>query len=653
MHRFTQDTTLMGTVESVNDGEFQLRCRSGDIFRVRIGRETSCAPVSNLDHLSRNRVPEPSGFDAHDPAQVARRYIAPGRLVVVEGVYHDNDGNAHVDARAIHLASSFPDRYVFEETHWWLTQIARFADKWLDDLFGERRSYRVDDFAELYNTNLNILGLPMDDNVQEMATLSRLIYGLSSAYLLTGSERYLLAAAAGVEFQRVTFRSMSHDGVYNFWAYGKRRGRYGTHLLVPSENPDDVDTLPLYEQIYALAGLAQYFRITGDWEVLEDIRRTIRTFDDFYLDEKSVNEDFPGLGGYFSHLDYATMRPDVAALGDNQSRKNWNSIGDHIPAYLVNVILALDPLPQGEYQATASSLLDRCRRMLDRCADLIVEKFPDPNPEIPYVRERFDEKWSPDLTWRWQQNRAVVGHNFKISWNLIRVANYYRMSGQEPKAQALVDLAARLADDVTPHGIDQFRGGCFDTVERQPAGGELEFPWRNTKDFWQQEQALLAYLILYGETRDEKYLELAREQALFWNLYFLDRDNGGIFFRVNDNGMPVIAGQYANKGGHAIAGYHSFELNYLAHVYTRIHVAELADSDRTFCLYFQPRAGLRSINVLPDFVRPGEVAVQSVRINGRTRTDLQVRDFQLPLDDVEPGATISVRFQSASSAQGL
>jgi hypothetical protein len=28
-----------------------------------------------------------------------------------------------------------------------------------------------------------------------MATLSRLIYGLSSAYLLTGAERFLLAAA--------------------------------------------------------------------------------------------------------------------------------------------------------------------------------------------------------------------------------------------------------------------------------------------------------------------------------------------------------------------------------------------------------------------------------------------------------------------------
>jgi hypothetical protein len=49
-------------------------------------------------------------------------------------------------------------------------------------------------------------------------------------------------------------------------------------------------------------------------------------------------------------------------------------------------------------------------------------------------------------------------------------------------------------------------------------------------------------------------------------------------------------------------------------------------------------------------VQPGDVSVQSVRINGRTRTDLEVRDFQLPLDTVEPGATITVRFQRVTPA---
>ena len=96
-----------------------------------------------------------------------------------------------------------------------------FADEWLDDLFGER-------------TNLNILGQPVDDKVQEFATLSRLIYGLSSCYLLTGGERYLLAARARVRYQRETFRSLSHDGRYCFWQFGKRKRDRGATLFLPA-----------------------------------------------------------------------------------------------------------------------------------------------------------------------------------------------------------------------------------------------------------------------------------------------------------------------------------------------------------------------------------------------------------------------------------
>jgi hypothetical protein len=88
-----------------------------------------------------------------------------------------------------------------------------------------------------------------------------------------------------VRYQRETFRSLSHDGRYCFWQFGKRKRDRGATLFLPSENPDDRGTIPLYEQIYALAGLCQYHRITQEWEVLEDIHRTLRAFQDFYRDD--------------------------------------------------------------------------------------------------------------------------------------------------------------------------------------------------------------------------------------------------------------------------------------------------------------------------------------------------------------------------------
>ncbi|MDQ3974854.1 MAG: AGE family epimerase/isomerase [Actinomycetota bacterium] len=652
-HGFVQSLTVMGCVRSVHpeEGRFVLQTRSGDEFHLFVGPATTFRVLRNLDGLDRDRVPEPENANGQGVSHRMAKYVRTGELIAAQGVFQEEGRLRRFDARDVHLLHSDNGRYLFEDTHWWLTQIARLADEWLDDLFGDRRTYQQDDFAELYRTNLNILGLPteLDPDLQECATLSRLIYGLSSAYLLTGGERYLLAAKAGVRYQRETFRTLSHDGTHCFWAFGKRKGRYGTRIVVPSENADDRNTIPLYEQIYALAGLCQYYRITSDWQVLEDIRRTIRAFNDFYLDELSEAKPWAtGSGGYFSHIDYATMRPDTEVLGENQSRKNWNSIGDHIPAYLVNLVLALDPPPLGRDDAEdIKAFIETCRRILETTSRLIVEKFPDPGDKVPYVRERFHHDWTPDPSWGWQQDRAIVGHNLKIAWNLTRVANYHLARNEPEEAESALAVAETLAQTMAEAGVDRIRGGVFDAVEREPKNGmPVDFTWSTTKDFWQQEQAILAYLILYGHTEKQEYLQLAREMAAFWNLFFLDHDNRGIFFRVTENGLPHLLGNYINKGGHSISGYHVFELNYLAHIYMRTYLNRDAEN-AGFCLYFRPDAdsGQKTINVLPDFVRPGDLTIKGIVINGVRRPDVDTDNFRIPLGDDELGSEVIVEFE--------
>ena len=345
------------------------------------------------------------------------------------------------------------------------------------------------------------------------------------------------------------------------------------------------------------------------------------------------------------------MKWDSEALGHNQARKNWNSIGDHIPAYLVNLLLAIEPLPTRapSYEAL-HTFTNICKKILYTTSKIILEKFPDPDPTVPFVNERFLQNWKPDHSWRWQQDRAVVGHNLKIAWNLTRVANYYYYvadglaespkEAQEAKqfATKLMNLADRLGMNMAEVGLDLFRSGVFDVVERHPSEGLFaEFPWGNTKDFWQQEQGILAYLILYGcsgSDRDQKrdYLQLARELAAFWNLFFLDQDNKGIFFRVTESGEPVIEGIHGRKGGHSISGYHAFELSYLAHIYISTYVAK-----RPFCLYFKPNANCRrrSINVLPDFFKPNVLEIGRISVDGIERTTLDPDNFRVELDDDE------------------
>ena len=115
----------------------------------------------------------------------------------------------------------------------------------------------------------------------------------------TGEERFLEAAEKGTEYLREHMRFYDLDENIVYWYHGiDVEGRRETKVFA-SEFGDDFDAIPAYEQIYALAGPIQTYRITGDPRILRDAELTVELFDRFYLDTE--------LGGYFSHLD-----PDYA-----------------------------------------------------------------------------------------------------------------------------------------------------------------------------------------------------------------------------------------------------------------------------------------------------------------------------------------------------
>ena len=195
-----------------------------------------------------------------------------------------------------------------------------------------------------------------------------------------------------------------------------------------------------------------------------------------------------------------------------------------------------------------------------------------------------------------------------------------------------------------------YRGGCFDALEREPKNDmPCEFAWLNTKDFWQQEQGILAYLILHGRTGRAEYLELAQEMAAFWNIFFLDLDRGGVFFRTTDDGLPVTEGMYGDKGGHAISGYHAFELSYLAHVYLMTYVRK-----EPLVMHFKPTVGQRhgyAVNVLPDFMGPNDVELTRVVVDGVERPVEDKRHFVVKLDESCDGVEVTAELTPLASSR--
>ena len=448
---------------------------------------------------------------------------------------------------------------------------------------------------------------------QETDTVSRLVYGFATAYLLTGEDKFLEAAETGAAYLREHMRFVDLDEGIVYWYHGIDVQGEREQKIFASEFGDDHDAIPAYEQIYALAGLTQTYRLTGDHAILSDIELTVKLFNDFFRDKSEY-------GGYFSHLDPVTLDPRSVSLGSNQARKNWNSVGDHAPAYLINLWLATG---KPEYA-----------QMLEDTFDTIVKYFPD--EQSPFVQERFWSDWSHDTSWGWQQNRAVVGHNLKIVWNLMRMYNL------KPKAEYL-ELVTKIADVMPEVGSDRQRGGWYDVVERHLHDGESihRFAWHDRKAWWQQEQCILAYLVLAGVLHQPEYLRLAREAAAFYNAWFLDTEDGGVYFNVLANGLPYLAnGNERRKGSHSMSGYHALELCYLGAVYTNLLITK-----QPMDFYFKPIPGSFPNNILrvqPDILPLRSVKIAAVEIDGENYTDFDAEKLTVTLPNTQERVKVKV-----------
>jgi mannose/cellobiose epimerase-like protein (N-acyl-D-glucosamine 2-epimerase family) len=597
--RFTFSDILAGYVVGLDRDKaaYQVKTSDGRTIPVAVKKNTYAQIIRNL------------GDPYIDCTAQMYDLLTPGRYVYTYGTFYPEQDRLVFEAQFLVFVGRKPDEFLFERRDWWVKQIGSLGDFYLKAQFGAGPV----DYAN-YRTTIKLTGEKAADNYrQETDTISRLVYGFATAYLLTGDDRYLEGAEKGTEYLRDHMRFSDADENIVYWYHGIDIHGDREDKIFASEFGDDIDAIPAYEQIYALAGPIQTYRVTGDPRILHDAQLTVDLFDRFFLDREK--------GGYFSHLDPVTLDPRSAALGANQAKKNWNSVGDHAPAYLINLWLAT-----GE---------ERYARMLEYTFDTIEAHFPA-YATSSFVQEKFYEDWSADITHLWQQNRGVVGHNLKIAWNLMR------MHGLKPKDK-YVELARKIGQVMPAVGSDQQRGGWYDVMERLkgPAQEWHRFAFHDRKAWWQQEQAILAYLILTGILGEREWLRHAREASAFYNAFFLDHDDGAVYFNVLASGIPYLMGTERYKGSHSMSGYHSFELCYLAQVYTNLLITK-----NPLDLHFKPQPGAfprRLLRVAPDILPADRVALKEVWIDDKPYTRFDARAMTVSLPDATDSVRVKVR----------
>ncbi len=581
---FTFSDTIAGYVTSATGDDFVIKTSDGREFAAKLTAATYAEMVRNL------------GEPFQDIGGPIQSLLTPGQHLFAYGVFFPEGGDNKFEAKHIVFSGKGDGDFRFETQDWWIKQIIQLAEFYLKAQFPDG----VIDYKQ-YRTHLTLEGQKIDTTRQETDTISRMVYGFASAFLLTGDDRYLEVAEKGTEYLRdhLCARDEKEDYIYWYHATDVQNGR--ERKILASQFGDDYDAIPAYEQIYALAGPIQTYRATGDPRILKDAQMTINLFDRFFKDHEK--------GGYFSHVDPVMLDPRAESLTFDRARKNWNSVGDHAPAYLINLVLATGDKKYEDF------LVDT--------ADTIEKYFKDYD-HSPFIQEKFHEDWSHDQTWGWQQNRSVVGHNLKIAWNLMRVHHL------RPKDEYTA-FARKIAEEMPKFGMDKQRHGWYDVMERVRGEGEEfhRYVWHDRKAWWQQEQGILAYLILAGSLGDAKYRTLSQESSAFYNAWFPDHDSGGVYFNVLANGVPYLLGTERLKGSHSMSGYHSFELCYLAATYTNLLVTK-----QPLDLYFKPQPGGFKDNILrvaPDILPPGSIKIEEVWINGQRHTDFDAEALTVTL----------------------
>ncbi len=134
---------------------------------------------------------------------------------------------------------------------------------------------------------------------------------------------------------------------------------------------------------------------------------------------------------------------------------------------------------------------------------------------------------------------------------------------------------------------------------------------------------------------------MPHESTSYYNAFFLDHGDGGIYFNTLANGLPYLLGNERLKGSHSMSGYHSMELCYLASTYTNLLITK-----EPMDFYFKPMVGGFKDNVLrvaPDLLPAGSIKIGSVEIDGVPYDDFDAEALTVTIPQSDKRVKIKVQ----------
>ena len=383
-----------------------------------------------------------------------------------------------------------------------------WRDQVLTDLMPYWYEHVRDEEHGAFYLNLSRDWQPMPPWDKMPAMISRQIFSFSTAYLLSGEEKYLNVAREAVDY----LLKYGWDQEYGGWF--ERISQTGKSKETEKRAAS---------QIYCNVGLTQYYFVTGDERALSHVLKSVEIHKTYAHDKE--------LDGY-----YMRLNRDLSVSDSSKAKHSHYGQGSLMP-YLI--------------QVTRDSAVINFSKHL---ADISIERMYDSvNDWILGYPNGFDREWNYVPYLVDGKESIYLG---ACSTAALFFLHLYYLTGEE----SYLEHGKALGDKLCRYGWDEEQGRWINSVEKAPPHrltGSQQTYW------WVQIYGAMLQLQLYHVTQDEQYLENFKKTELFYENYFRDREYGGIYLGVDADGSFMRKGE---KAGSWHTSFHEIEhgfLNYL------------------------------------------------------------------------------------------
>jgi cellobiose epimerase len=336
---------------------------------------------------------------------------------------------------------------------------------------------------------LNREGQPVPPGDKSVVLISRSLWSFSEAYRRFPDPAYQKMASQCLKFLR--------DHMWD-----KQRGGY--YFMVSREGRVLDSTKQLNPMSYVMEGLAEYALAFHDPQVAREALDLFEVIDSHAHDNQN--------GGY--RIAFTAEWQFIENYKDGPNAEG--SFGRKAYDWHLGLVEALATL----YDVTGDS---RVRARLNELLDIFVDKIID--TDIGYGRYYFTDDWKV-ADRDGDSKQSEYGLDLEASWLLVEAGEKVGRP-QDPKIRraslALVDHALRF-------GFDQEHGGIY---RYGPATGSAD---NKDMEWWQQCEAMVAFLNAYKLTGDPRYWHAFNLEARFVMDHWVDHQYGEVYTAIFHDG---------------------------------------------------------------------------------------------------------------------